>query len=271
MKKFSLIPPSICALCFLLGLSACKSTNTTTSSSNYNSNNSTSSIIHYNPSNSSASLSETPFSLTINIENYTVNQNEISLEIPEEIHSYSFANSFTIPSNYKWELHWDKECLSSLNIVSKTVDLKNEITVLYALFINKNDFDDVYLYTINIKRLPAPSTFNPNSVEDAIRDAEAYANDRYNNESFNHLPWCTPSFIQVYLEDLGYLKNVISSAIENCNIDWRPHAKRLVEAELSQGAGEESIKIQLFYGNFEEDLIYYILSKIDWETRTINL
>ncbi len=102
--------------------------------------------------NSSSSPNEEiqHFSLTTNIESCTIKGTIIQFSVPYTTYSYSFINSFNIPANYKWELHYDKSCLPNLNIVSKTADLNAGENVLYALFVNKNNADEIYLYEIHI-------------------------------------------------------------------------------------------------------------------------
>lgn len=92
------------------------------------------------------------FSLTTNIENCTIEGDKINITVSNDTKSFSFINAFDIPENYKWELHYDKSCLPSLNVVSKSVDLDDGNNTLYALFVNKNDADDIYLYEILVHR-----------------------------------------------------------------------------------------------------------------------
>ena len=76
----------------------------------------------------------------------------IFVDVENECDSFSFINAFTIPNEYRWELHWDKSCLPDLNIVSKSVNVDEGDNKLYALFINKNDIDEIYLYEIILHR-----------------------------------------------------------------------------------------------------------------------
>ena len=82
------------------------------------------------------------------IENSVIEGNTIRFDVSNETDSFSFINAFTISENYRWELHWDKACIPSLNIVSKSVNLENGDNVLYALFINKNNTEDIHLYEL---------------------------------------------------------------------------------------------------------------------------
>ena len=82
----------------------------------------------------------------------TIENNEIVINVCSDVETFSFLETFTIPDNYKWELHWDQACLPDLNIVSKTVNLEKGENILYALFINKNDTEKIYLYKIKLNR-----------------------------------------------------------------------------------------------------------------------
>ena len=90
------------------------------------------------------------FSLSTNIENCTITSTTIQFSVSWDTYSYSFIHSFNIPTNYKWELHYDKSCFPNLNVVSKTADLTAGENTLYALFVNKNDAEEIYLYEIHI-------------------------------------------------------------------------------------------------------------------------
>ena len=129
---------------FSFVFTACK--NEDTSTNNGNSPNINSST----DSSSSPNEEIQHFSLTTNIESSTIKGTIIQFSVPYTTYSYSFITSFNIPANYKWELHYDKSCLPNLNIVSKTADLNAGENVLYALFVNKNNADEIYLYEIHI-------------------------------------------------------------------------------------------------------------------------
>lgn len=106
-----------------------------------------------NPSNGETTQNPEGFTLTTNLTNSTINGEKITVLVSNDTSSCSFINAFSFPDNYRWELHWDKSCLPSLNIVSKSVDLDEGDNTLYALFVNKNDDSDIYLYEINIHRI----------------------------------------------------------------------------------------------------------------------
>lgn len=91
------------------------------------------------------------FSLELN-DNGKIKDNLISINVCSLTENYSFINTFTISNNFKWELHYEQECLPELNIVSKTVDLIGKNNQFYALFINKNNSDDIYLYKVVITK-----------------------------------------------------------------------------------------------------------------------
>lgn len=106
------------------------------------------------------------FKLTPNIE-CEINGYQIDMIVENDVDSYSFINAFSIPDNYRWELHWDKSCLSSLAIVSKNVHLDEGDNILYCLFVNKNNPDEIYLYELIVHRiynaLLSYYLYNPNT------------------------------------------------------------------------------------------------------------
>ena len=105
------------------------------------------------PDVSTVEGNETPtFSISSNIPGCVIDNNRICFDVSEKTDSYSFINAFIIPDCFKWELHWDKSCLPDLNIVSKTVNLEKGDNTLYALFINKGNTDDIYLFEIVVHR-----------------------------------------------------------------------------------------------------------------------
>ena len=87
-----------------------------------------------------------------NVEDCLIEETTIRLNVANETVSYSFVDFFKISDDYRWELYWDKSCLPSLNIRSKTVDLEEGENYLYALFVNKQNEEDIYLYEIIVYR-----------------------------------------------------------------------------------------------------------------------
>ncbi len=96
-------------------------------------------------------IEPTEFELTVNFQG-TFNGNKIHLNVDNDVDEFSFVDAFEYPSNYRWELHWDKACVPSLNIVSKNVNLEEGDNILYAIFINKIDEADIHLFEITIHR-----------------------------------------------------------------------------------------------------------------------
>ena len=102
------------------------------------------------------------FSLSSNLENCTIEGDKINITVSNSTSSFSFINAFSIPETYRWELHYDKACLPNLNIVSKSVNLEYGTNVFYALFVNKNNSDEIYLYEVAVYRIcpSAVGTYN---------------------------------------------------------------------------------------------------------------
>ena len=92
------------------------------------------------------------FSLSSNLENCTIENDKINITVSNSTSSFSFINAFSIPETYRWELHYDKACLPNLNIVSKSVNLEYGTNIFYALFVNKNNSDEIYLYEVAVYR-----------------------------------------------------------------------------------------------------------------------
>lgn len=102
-----------------------------------------------NSSNSKEPESE-KFNIIANI-NCEIIDNEIYIKVSNTTATYSLIKAFTIPSNYEWKLYDNVECTNGA-ISSKTVSLAKGDNVFYALFENKNNSDDIYLYKIKIYR-----------------------------------------------------------------------------------------------------------------------
>ena len=144
-KHFLLILLSILLICTTMLFVGC---NDTPDNTNENGDGTT-----QTPSGDNSNGDNTSkFSLSSNLGNCTIEGDKINITAPNSTTSFSFINAFDIPENYKWELHYDKSCLPSLNVVSKSVDLDEGDNTLYALFINKNNSDDIYLYEIVLHR-----------------------------------------------------------------------------------------------------------------------
>ena len=103
-------------------------------------------------SSDSSDNNSSKFTLSTNLENCLIEGNDIKVTVPKSKNSISLIDAFSIPNNYKWELHYDKSCLPNMNIVSKNIDLEYGTNILYALFINKNNTDEIYLYEIKVYR-----------------------------------------------------------------------------------------------------------------------
>ena len=123
---------------------------TTTSSGLNDTNDNDDGTTQISSGNNSTDNNSSKFSLSSNLDNCIIEGNEISITVSNGTNSLSFINAFSIPKNYKWELHYDKECLPNLNIVGKSVDLDYGTNILYALFTNKNNSDEIYLYEVNV-------------------------------------------------------------------------------------------------------------------------
>lgn len=93
------------------------------------------------------------FSLFTSLENCNIEGDKINITVPNNMDSISFTDAFSIPNNYKWELHYDRSCLPELNIVSKSINLEYGNNTVYAIFFNKNNTDEFYLYEISVYRL----------------------------------------------------------------------------------------------------------------------
>lgn len=144
-KHFLLILLSILLICTIMLFAGCDDT---PDSTNENGDGTT-----QTPSGDDSNGDNTSeFSLSANLENCTIEGDNISIAVSNSTNSFSFINAFNIPENYKWELHYDKSCLPSLNVVSKSVDLDEGDNTLYALFINKSNSDEIYLYEILVHR-----------------------------------------------------------------------------------------------------------------------
>lgn len=211
---------------------------------------------------------DTAFSITINIEGSRIEDNRIIFSVHKDVSSYSFINAFTIPSQYKWELHWDKECLSSLNIASKTVDLIEGDNLLYALFINKNNPEDVYFYEIHASR-ECPTT--EDIVNQALMELTTYTQSHFNNYPDDYL---SPLNLREHLEHvMGYNEEIAISAIDRLAIDWTKQAKIYIqpyltyEAEFGYAATwiyPFDIEEMLYTEEFSCEIIEEVMMDIDW-------
>lgn len=145
-KHFLLILLSILLICTTMLFAGCDDTSNNT---NENGDGTT-----QTPSGDNSNGDNTSkFSLSSSLENCTIEGDKINITVPNSTNSFSFINAFNIPENYKWELHYDRSCLPSLNVVSKSVDLDEGNNTLYALFVNKSNTEDIYLYEILIHRV----------------------------------------------------------------------------------------------------------------------
>ena len=138
MKKnifLALILLSVLLICSAIWLVGCNKTTQTPSGND--------------PDNTSSSK----FSLSTDWENCRIEGDKVHITVSNSTQSVSLINAFSIPETYKWELHYDRACLPSLTIVSKSVDLDEGDNILYALFINNNNADDIYLYEIIVHRV----------------------------------------------------------------------------------------------------------------------
>ncbi len=122
-----------------------------TSSNNIFENNSTNNSNDNTTNSNTNTTVDEEFNLITNID-CDISQYSISIKVSNTTTSYSLINAFLIPSNFEWELYDNIECKDG-KISSKNVNLETGDNVFYALFKNKNDSDDIYLYKITINRI----------------------------------------------------------------------------------------------------------------------
>ena len=216
---------------------------------------------------SSTSSYTEPFSISTTIKNCVITNDTIEFSVEKDVNSFSFINAFSIPSNFKWELHWDQACLSQYNIVSKTVDLEDGDNVLYALFINKNDTSDIYLYEIQIFKkvyydiTPADAVTLANQLE--YEFCQNYPNDYF-----------SPIYLYDLFYDLGYSEESWEYAYENCDINWTKHAEKLAniyttyKEEFGRHASwftAEEVNDAMLEEGFSYLTRNTVLDNIDWD------
>lgn len=94
---------------------------------------------------------EEPFSFTANLENCTVNNNsEIFFIVPYGTGTFSFENAFSTSKKYTWDIYKDIACAPGSKVISKTVYLNNVVEEVFALFVNTDDSEEMYLYRIHV-------------------------------------------------------------------------------------------------------------------------
>lgn len=212
--------------------------------------------------------SQNEFFLSSTIQGAQISDHIISFSVPNSITSFSFINTLIIPSQYKWELHWDKECLPSLNIVSKTVDLDEGENQLYALFINKENFEDVHFYEIKVYRAITTNDELQVKASEVLKEfVDNYMID-YPND------YVTPAYLIEYLQDVeGYSADITLYVVEHFDIDWIAQAKCYIntyltyEEEFGFAATwwyPDDIQEMLYEERFSTDVINSVMSSIDW-------
>ena len=108
--------------------------------------------------------------------------------------------------------------------------------------------------------------------ENAIRDVENYELSILSVDSNNYL---TPEYATVYLLNLGYSDSVACSAVAECDINWRAHARKYVqeeyltyEAEFGRPASWQSASDIVSSMTLEPGFSYEIANEtvmaIDW-------
>lgn len=196
-------------------------------------------------------------SLTTNIENCTIEDDKINITVSNDTKSFSFINAFNTPENYKWELHYDKACLPSLNVVSKSVDLDEGDNVLYALFVNKENSEEIYLYEILIHRIYNADlkyyVVSPNGSKTFVKSEnivtkQDYALTYIPNDSF----WDVGHIFSHYENNAGDKITSINISTSTDVLIVQKANSYTITLDVNGGTSLDKSKITVTYGAFYE-------------------
>ena len=237
MRKFAiLLPLLICTI--LLSLVGCSDNQGSNLDLFDNSQTDNNSSVSDNKNTDDA------LSLRLNIDG-EIADNKIFISVPNNVSEYSFINAFSFSDKYRLELHWDKSGLSDLNIVSKTVNLDEGDNILYALFINKENSDNISLYEINVHRV-----FSANvTYKIVFSDGRVYKTAK--NEQIETLSVLSLSYKPSYNDfsngyTFGYYANTDLVAIDSVQVKddivvYIVQVEKEINVSLNKNGGDLSV------------------------------